>query len=77
MTLQQNTDLDNDAKVPPFLTKRELDVLAQLVDGKSREGAAIALDISPQTIKRQVSNILKKFGAPRLTSCMRELIEYN
>lgn len=77
MTLQQNTDLDDDAKVPPFLTKRELDVLAQLVDGKSREGAAIALDISPQTIKRQVSNILKKFGAPRLTSCMQELIEYN
>lgn len=77
MTLQHDINFESDAKVPPFLTNRELEVLAQIANGKSRDATAIALDISPQTVKRQISVILKKFGATRLTNCMQDLIEYN
>ncbi|MBV9926040.1 MAG: response regulator transcription factor [Acidobacteria bacterium] len=44
------------------LTGRELEVLGQIVGGRSNKEIAAALDISEATVKSHVNNILSKLG---------------
>jgi len=44
------------------LTGRELEVLREIVGGKSNKEIAAALDISEATVKSHVNNILSKLG---------------
>jgi DNA-binding NarL/FixJ family response regulator len=44
------------------LSKRELDVLRGIVDGKSNQEIAAELFISPRTVETHVANILGKLG---------------
>jgi DNA-binding CsgD family transcriptional regulator len=52
----------------PLLTKRELEVLTRVADGRSNKQIAIDLVISPQTVKNHISHILTKLDAPDRTS---------
>ena len=47
--------------VLPLLTRREMEVLELVVEGKSNEEIAHELIVSPHTAKAHVSNILQKF----------------
>lgn len=44
------------------LSARELEVLAQVADGKTNREAADALSISPHTVRRHLENIFAKLG---------------
>lgn len=44
------------------LTKRELEVLVQVANGKFNKEIAIILNISERTVKNHISNIFKKIG---------------
>jgi DNA-binding NarL/FixJ family response regulator len=44
------------------LTQRELDVLEQIVDGKSNKEIGTALDISEATVKTHINSLLSKLG---------------
>ena len=57
------------------LTRRELDVLAQLVEGLSNPDIAEVLSISRSTVKTHVSNILQKFGVSSRVEAVRIAIE--
>jgi DNA-binding NarL/FixJ family response regulator len=47
---------------PPPLTRRELDVIAAVVDGASNKEVADRFGLSPQTVKNHLSNIFDKLG---------------
>jgi len=48
---------------PPRLTNRERDCLPLLVSGKTRHEIADALDVSVETVKKHVRNLLNKYDA--------------
>ena len=55
--------LNDDAATPISLTKRELETLPHLVNGKSNEEIAKILGISRRTAEKHVAAIIKKSGA--------------
>jgi DNA-binding NarL/FixJ family response regulator len=52
--------INSDLEAP--LTPRETEVLAQLAHGLTNKEIALALEISTETVKEHVQNILKKIG---------------
>jgi LuxR family maltose regulon positive regulatory protein len=54
------------------LTRRELDVLRQLADGKSNQEIADELVLALNTIKKHVANILGKMGVANRTQAVME-----
>jgi DNA-binding CsgD family transcriptional regulator len=58
----------------PRFTRRERDVLAQLVSGKSYETIAEELEISYTTLKTHVKHILRKLGAHNRAEAMAEVL---
>lgn len=50
------------ANLRPHLTKREAEVLGLVATGKSNQAIGADLGISPETVKRHVSTILRKTG---------------
>ncbi len=60
----------------PLLTKRELEVLTRVADGRSNKQIALDLVISPQTVKNHLAHILRKLGAPDRTSAALLAISY-
>jgi NarL family two-component system response regulator LiaR len=61
---------------PSFdLTRRELDVLAQLVEGRKNPEIAEVLSISRSTVKTHVSNILGKLGVTSRVEAVRLALE--
>ena len=63
-------------KVRPALTKRECEVLALLVEGKTNQAIAEQLQISQSTVHLHVSNILTKLGASNRTEAARIAVQY-
>jgi NarL family two-component system response regulator LiaR len=57
------------------LTKRELDVLAQMVDGRSNPQIAELLSISRSTVKTHVSNILGKLNVGSRVEAVKLALE--
>jgi two-component system, NarL family, response regulator LiaR len=57
------------------LTRREIDVLAQLVEGLNNPEIARKLSISRSTVKTHVSNILDKLGVASRVEAVRLAIE--
>jgi DNA-binding CsgD family transcriptional regulator/pimeloyl-ACP methyl ester carboxylesterase len=55
------------AHLPHELSQRELEVLRHIVSGKSNQQIADELVISPNTVRRHVSNIFDKIGAANRT----------
>lgn len=58
------------SRAKPRLTKREAEVLAHLVQGKRNKEIAESLGLTEQTIKIQVSNLLRKTGTSNRTSLL-------
>jgi DNA-binding NarL/FixJ family response regulator len=52
------------------LTRRERQVLALLVEGKSDREIGAALELSPRTVGVHVSNLLSKFGVESRTAAV-------
>ncbi len=48
--------------IDPGLTRRETDVLRWIARGKSNREIAVALNISPRTVKKHLEHIYKKLG---------------
>lgn len=57
------------------LTPRELDVLEQIVHGKSNKGIAAELDISEATVKTHINSLLGKMGVTDRTQAATVAIE--
>jgi LuxR family transcriptional regulator, maltose regulon positive regulatory protein len=57
------------------LTARELDVLQLLGTGRSNREIAEALVVSPDTVKRQVSNLFDKLGVANRTQAVNKARE--
>lgn len=59
----RSTTRGESKEAPEPLTEREIEVLGLLMQGFSNKHMALALYVSPETIKSHVSNILLKFQA--------------
>ncbi|MFT4288775.1 LuxR C-terminal-related transcriptional regulator [Nocardioides sp.] len=59
------------------LSKRELVVLAALVDHASREEIAKVLTVSPNTVKTQLRSIYRKLGVTSREAAVRTAFEYH
>lgn len=57
------------------LSSRELEVLSKVVAGATNRQVAVELDISPNTVKVHVSNILAKLGAQSRAEATRIALE--
>lgn len=57
------------------ISPRELTVLQALAAGRSNKEIAIALDVSPNTVKTHVANLFAKLGARRRTEAIRRARE--
>lgn len=55
------------------LTEREQQVLQMLRDSRSTKEISAALDVSPVTVRRHVSEILRKLGVPDRAAAVRLL----
>ncbi|HTK73197.1 MAG TPA: LuxR C-terminal-related transcriptional regulator [Croceibacterium sp.] len=53
------------------LSRREKEVLLQLVAGKSNKGIAMALEISPRTVEIHRSNMMRKLNARSVADAVR------
>ena len=56
------------------LSQRERDVFRQLVEGRTLDEIAEALEISPRTVKFHQANLLQKLGADSRTDLMRLIL---
>jgi two-component system, LuxR family, response regulator FixJ len=59
------------------LTRREVEVLAQIVAGESNKVSAINLNISPRTIEIHRGHIMKKLGAKNAADLVRIVLKGN
>ena len=57
------------------LTSRELEVLRQIVDGKSNREIATVLSISEATVKSHINNILSKLGVSDRTQAATRALQ--
>ncbi len=62
--------------VTSTLTRRELDVLRLLVDGRSNQEIAADLFISPNTVATHVANIMNKLGVESRTAAATYAIRH-
>lgn len=63
MTLLQTTTRKTASKRREALTRRERDCLILTGHGHSEKEVALALDISPNTVRVHIENIKRKLGA--------------
>jgi NarL family two-component system response regulator LiaR len=66
---------DRHANLEPNLSKRELEVLALLVEGLSNREIGLRLEISPETVKHHVSKCISKLHATNRTQAVSRAIE--
>jgi DNA-binding CsgD family transcriptional regulator len=64
------------ANAAAILTRRELDVVRLIVDGKSNQEIAEALVISPNTVATHVANIMNKLGVESRTAAATYAIRH-
>jgi FixJ family two-component response regulator len=83
-TLPQLRGSDGRLKIPPLhmpgrepLTRREREVLAQLVVGATNKEAARQLGLSPRTIEGHRSNIMKKVGVRNAAELIHRMLSEN
>ena len=68
------TTLAVEEEKPEVLTKREKEVLKLLAEGKRSKEIAIALYISPHTVRRHRSNIMEKLNFKNLADLVKYAI---
>lgn len=59
----------------PILSKRELQILTHIVDGKSNKEVAEAVHLSPDTVKSHLKNIYQKLGVNNRSQAARAAIK--
>ncbi|MDB4223860.1 helix-turn-helix transcriptional regulator [Granulosicoccus sp.] len=57
-----------------LLTEAELDILQYVIDGYSNVQISQVRSVSPETVKKQVSNVLLKVGARGRTQLVRKVL---
>lgn len=57
------------------LTKREIEMLSFLAQGKSNKEIARALALSPNTVKTHLANLYRKLGVPNRTGAVMKAVE--
>ncbi|MEN8710541.1 MAG: helix-turn-helix transcriptional regulator, partial [Paracoccaceae bacterium] len=62
---------------PPILTARQRDLLPYLISGCTRAEIANALNISEETVRKHVRNILELFEAVNIRDAMIDMVQYN
>ena len=70
MNIQMDNGLDESIKY----TKREIDILKLLSDGKTNAEIAEKLFISPLTVKKHRNNILKKTDCKNTSQLIKQSI---
>jgi len=59
----------------PHLSKREREIVALLIAGRSVKEAAAALDLSPRTAEGYLERLKRRFGQPRLLALVVHLVK--
>ncbi|MEQ1931868.1 MAG: response regulator transcription factor [Parvularculaceae bacterium] len=74
---RSETSFDGNPKAQATLkiSPRELDVLKELAAGRSNKEIALALDVSPNTVKTHVARLFEKLGARRRTEAINRARE--
>ncbi|MDZ7732934.1 MAG: LuxR C-terminal-related transcriptional regulator [Acidimicrobiia bacterium] len=70
------TDRSGDGELPGGLTRREVEVLGAVADGRTNAGIAAALGISERTVERHVSNIFVKLDVASRTEAARVAFDH-
>ncbi|GLH97199.1 LuxR C-terminal-related transcriptional regulator [Phytohabitans aurantiacus] len=62
--MKLNTDEADDVPFAFVLSEEEHRLLAELLTGRSDQRVAFHLDTSDRTVRRRVSDLMRRFGAP-------------
>ena len=66
----EQVDGNPKAKAAPGISERELQVLLEIVSGRSNKEIAAQLNVSPNTVKTHVARLFEKLGARRRTEAI-------
>jgi DNA-binding NarL/FixJ family response regulator len=67
--------LEGDSATLPNLTAREVDVLQQLLTGKTNQGISVELGISEWTVRYHLKNIFRKLGVKRRSEAIAWVVQ--
>ena len=62
---------------PPILTARQRDLLPYLISGCTRAEISTALNISEETVRKHVRNVLELFEAVNIRDAMIDMVQYH
>lgn len=74
---EQGGGNDDDGKIAFELTKRELEILEKVTEGKSNKEIAADLFVSPWTVRTHIKHIYKKMHVSTRASAVRTAIKHN
>lgn len=72
----KESSTSNETQIPrPVLSQRELEILTHIVEGKSNKNIALAVHLSPDTVKTHLRNIYQKLGVNNRSQAARTAIQ--
>lgn len=74
-SIQQSSTTEETLEPRPVLSQRELQILTHLVEGKSNKKIALAVHLSPDTVKSHLKNIYQKLGVHNRAQAARVAIQ--
>jgi len=74
-SIRQSTTMEEQTIARPAFSERELQILAQLAEGRSNKDIADALCLSPDTVKSHLKHIYQKLGVHNRSQAARAAIQ--